>query len=48
MYYEKPEIDIIMFTESEIITGSLPFENLEEDPINGGDDIEYDTDANGV
>ena len=45
MYYEKPEIDILMFMESEIITGSLP---LEKDPINGGDDIEYDTDADGV
>ena len=45
MYYEKPEIDILMFMENGIITGSLP---LEKDPISDGDDIEYDTDANGI
>ncbi len=45
MYYEKPEIEILMLMENEIITGSLPLKN---DSISGGDDIEYDTDADGV
>lgn len=44
MYYEKPEIDILMFMESGIITGSLPLEN---DPF-GGDDGDIDYDADGV
>lgn len=46
MYYEKPEIDILMFMKNEIITGSLPLEN---DPFGGsGDDGDIEYDADGV
>ena len=46
MNYKKPEIDILMFMNSDVITGSLDI--MEKDPINGGGDLDYDADANGV
>ena len=41
MYYEKPEIDILMFMDSDVITSSI----LDKDEINSGGDIDYDADG---
>ena len=44
MFYKKPDLEIIMIYGENIITSSI----LDKDEINGGDDIDYDTNANGV
>ena len=44
MNYKKPEIDILMFIENDIITSSI----LDKNPTDGGGDLDYDADANGV